>query len=383
MDRNSPRISAVIIARDAVMQLPGCLASLEGAVDDVLVVDTGSHDGTQEAARAADARLIEIPWIHFAHARNVAIGASRGTWVFMIDADERLSRQSGAALRAFAARDAAVGGRVVVDSPLGGDDVIARRIDHPVRFFRRLPGIEYRGMVHEGVEASLEALGGRVVATGVRIQHDGFRDPTVLAAKRRRDLRLLWRQHAARGGNLSSALLWHLGLTLYAEGRDAQATSCLERVVGAGTDLEDGGRAHAHARLADLHLRQADVPSALVHAERALELAPGDGLCRFVAAQVSLAAGHPHRTAQFLHQLTVAPGLARCLRAGRIELLLGDAFLAMGDVGEAARAFLAAARAMPGDRRPVERLRALTARGARSLAASVAQSQVSSAKMCA
>jgi Glycosyl transferase family 2 len=98
----SATISACVIARDEEERLPACLASL-GFCDEVVVVDSGSRDRTREIAAAAGARVIENPWPGFGAQRNVALDHATGDWVLEIDADERVSPELAAEVRAFLA----------------------------------------------------------------------------------------------------------------------------------------------------------------------------------------------------------------------------------------------------------------------------------------
>jgi hypothetical protein len=98
----SETISACVIARDEEERLPACLASLEFC-DEVVVVDGGSRDRTREIAAAAGARVLENPWSGFAVQRNFALDAAGGDWVLEIDADERVSPELAAEIRAFLA----------------------------------------------------------------------------------------------------------------------------------------------------------------------------------------------------------------------------------------------------------------------------------------
>jgi hypothetical protein len=88
-------VSACIIARDEAEMLPACLASV-AFCDEVVVVDSGSSDGTPLLAERAGARVVHQPWLGFARQRNVAIDHARGDWILEVDADERI----GEALRA-------------------------------------------------------------------------------------------------------------------------------------------------------------------------------------------------------------------------------------------------------------------------------------------
>jgi hypothetical protein len=96
----SETITACVIAQDEEERLPDCLSSLEFC-DQVVVVDSGSRDRTRELAAAAGALVVENPWPGFSAQRNVALDHATGDWVLEIDADERVSPELAAELRAF------------------------------------------------------------------------------------------------------------------------------------------------------------------------------------------------------------------------------------------------------------------------------------------
>jgi glycosyltransferase involved in cell wall biosynthesis len=83
-------LSAVIITKNAAAQLGDCLASLAFA-DEVLVVDSGSTDGTRELAKARGARVLEQAWLGFGAQKQFAVEAAAHDWVLCLDADERVS----------------------------------------------------------------------------------------------------------------------------------------------------------------------------------------------------------------------------------------------------------------------------------------------------
>ena len=74
------RITLCLIARDEERFLPACLASVRGAVDEIVVVDTGSADRTREIAAEAGALVVDFPWCDdFAAARNAGLARASGT----------------------------------------------------------------------------------------------------------------------------------------------------------------------------------------------------------------------------------------------------------------------------------------------------------------
>lgn len=86
-----PRLSVVLITRNEIRNIDACLRSVAFA-DEVVVVDSGSTDGTVEAARAAGAKVIVTEdWPGFGPQKGRALAAATGDWVFSIDADEQVT----------------------------------------------------------------------------------------------------------------------------------------------------------------------------------------------------------------------------------------------------------------------------------------------------
>jgi Glycosyl transferase family 2 len=133
-------LTACVIARDEEERLPACLQSL-AFCDEIVVVDSGSRDRTVEIAREAGARVVENPWPGFAAQRNVALDHARSEWVLEIDADERVSPELAAEVRALladpppAVRMAAIPRREVFLGRMLGPSTRAPRYGH--RLFRR------------------------------------------------------------------------------------------------------------------------------------------------------------------------------------------------------------------------------------------------------
>jgi glycosyltransferase involved in cell wall biosynthesis len=85
----SAALTAVVLARDEAQHLPDCLASLSWC-DKVLVIDSGSSDGTPELAAAAGARVVQHPFENYSRQRNFALTQVDSPWLLFVDADERV-----------------------------------------------------------------------------------------------------------------------------------------------------------------------------------------------------------------------------------------------------------------------------------------------------
>lgn len=94
-------ISGVVITRNEADRIDRCLGSMRALCAELLVVDSGSDDGTVEVARALGARVEHQDWLGFAAQKNHAISRARQPWLLLLDADEWLAAGAGDAIRAL------------------------------------------------------------------------------------------------------------------------------------------------------------------------------------------------------------------------------------------------------------------------------------------
>lgn len=90
-------LSVAIITLNAANQLEACLQSARFA-DEIVVVDSGSTDGTQALAERCGARVLQQDWLGFGPQKQFAIEAARHDWVLCLDADERVTPALQAAI---------------------------------------------------------------------------------------------------------------------------------------------------------------------------------------------------------------------------------------------------------------------------------------------
>jgi glycosyltransferase involved in cell wall biosynthesis len=179
-------LSLVMIARNEARCIERCLSSVRAHVDAMLVLDTGSNDGTPEIARRAGARVEPFAWCDdFSVARNAALQRADADWSLVLDADEWLV-DGAAALRTLRAHAPSYIGVLRVDNLYGADAASAAR--SPSWLSRVLPrGARYEGRIHEQPAAHWPRQ-----RLAVTVLHDGYLD-TAMRTKHGRNDALLRR----------------------------------------------------------------------------------------------------------------------------------------------------------------------------------------------
>jgi tetratricopeptide (TPR) repeat protein len=224
------RLSLCMIVRDEEQMLPRCLEAVAGAIDELVILDTGSTDATVEIARSFGARVIEHRWTgSFAQARNASFDAAGGDWLMYLDADEVLAREDTALLRSLTGRTWREAFYFSETSYTGDPDDGGAVAHNALRLFRNRPEYRFEGRVHEQIAHRLPGyLPERIEATGVRVEHYGYlgvvRDGR---EKSRRNIELLRMQQAE--GPPSPFLHYNLGCERAAVGEREAALADFER----------------------------------------------------------------------------------------------------------------------------------------------------------
>ena len=169
-------LSLCMIVRDEEQMLPRCLAAVAGAVDEIVIVDTGSTDATVKIARSFGAKVIEFPWTgSFSEARNVSFEAATGDWVMYLDADEVLVSEDVEQLRALTGRTWREAFYLAETSYTGELEDGGAMVNNALRVFRNRPEYRFKDRLHEQIAHTLPTyVPGRVEQTPVRITHYGY-----------------------------------------------------------------------------------------------------------------------------------------------------------------------------------------------------------------
>jgi tetratricopeptide (TPR) repeat protein len=177
-------LSLSMIVRDEAERLAACLRSVQGFVDEMVVVDTGSSDDTVAIAEGLGATVHRIDWPgDFAPARNQALQWVSGDWVLVLDADEQLRPEAREPMRQLMEQPELL----LVNLLRQELGALQSPYSNVSRLFRRHPAIRWSRAYHSLVDDSVAALLQRephwriADCSTPALLHDGYR-PELLSA---------------------------------------------------------------------------------------------------------------------------------------------------------------------------------------------------------
>lgn len=168
-----PSLSVIMITRDEEAALPRALESVRWA-DEIVIVDSGSTDRTEEIARRYTDRFVFRAWEGYGRQKQHALELATGEWVFVLDADEEVTPGLRRAIeQAIAAPGGFAGFTVELHTAFLGAWFGSRgwRREYKKRLFRRDRARFRDAVIHETVD--IDGPVGRL--RGVLLHHH-YRD---------------------------------------------------------------------------------------------------------------------------------------------------------------------------------------------------------------
>ncbi len=277
-----------MIVKNEEENLGRALASAAPLVDEIVVVDTGSTDGTRAIAERAGVRVVDFPWVDdFAAARNASLDAATGDFIVIMDADEILRREFTTMVKPRL-RPGGRDGFLVRLRNLRSDGTVMS-VSHVLRVFPRRPNIRFEGRIHESVGRSLEAGGGRMNLLGAIVfDHFGYSEEEHTRKDRhRRNLRLFAIAEKEHPDDVS--MRYHLGLEYYSVSDYGEAEPHFAFVIERMPKSTLAGQ--AAAKLASMHWQGRRFEAARSVAERYTDAPTGGIDCQLVLGQAALEMG--------------------------------------------------------------------------------------------
>ncbi len=210
-------ISLCMIVRDEEAVLARCLDSVREAVDEMVIVDTGSLDRTKEIASLYTEKVYDFPWIDdFAAARNASFSRAGMDYCMWLDADDVMTKGERDRLIAWKEQADGSADAVMMKYAAGMDEEGRETFCYyRERLVRRDRGFRWKGRVHEAMEVH-----GNVEYLDIRVEH---RSRKKIYGDR--NLKIYERMRT-EGEVLSARDLFYYGRELYYHGRYEEAVGC-------------------------------------------------------------------------------------------------------------------------------------------------------------
>lgn len=175
--QNKPNLSLCMITKNEEAFLEQCLDSVKDAVDEIIIVDTGSTDKTLEIAKKFVAKIIDFKWVdNFSVARNESLKHATCDWILVLDADETIAKEDLVKLKELISNEECIGYyftiRTYSDNSKAAGWVSSTSDKYKeskaasgwfatrlIRLFRNNKSIKFEGIIHETVSNSMHSLG--------------------------------------------------------------------------------------------------------------------------------------------------------------------------------------------------------------------------------
>lgn len=216
-------VSICIITKNEKDALKQCLEKLSGYDFELVVVDTGSVDGTTKMARQYTQSIYEFAWCNdFAKAKNYAVSRAKNDMVLVIDSDEYLRKINVEELKTQMKKNPKSVGRIERINQLYQGGEIRESREFINRLFDRRY-FQYQGKIHEQI-VSKDSGSYATYRTSVVVDHSGYLlSEEARQQKVQRNIRLLEETLAEDGSD--PYILYQLGKSHFMAGSYESACS--------------------------------------------------------------------------------------------------------------------------------------------------------------
>ena len=230
-------LSVCIITKNEKNKLEQCLKALQGLDVEIVVVDTGSTDGTKEMAAGYTDRIFDFVWQDdFSLARNYAAEKASYDMIMMLDSDEYVQKMDMASIEKAVRDNPGKVGRIRRINSLdrGGEgqeisEYISRIYDRTL--------YHYEGRIHEQVTPIRDNGGDgkwdiKAYQTDIVVLHDGYcGSEEEMQKKIKRNITMLLRELKEEEQKDDPYLLYQLGKSYYVAGEYEDAIAAFDRVL--------------------------------------------------------------------------------------------------------------------------------------------------------
>ncbi|WP_310604311.1 glycosyltransferase [Anaerosporobacter sp.] len=243
-------ISLCLIVKDEAARLDNCLKSVAEAVDEIIIVDTGSTDETKEIAKRYTEHVYDFAWCDdFSAARNESFRYATKDYILWLDADDILKPEDCEKLQEL---------KMIIPEHTdvvyfiynyafdnNGNPTLTFKRE---RLVKRSANPRWVGFIHEYIEIQGNTLESDIVVTHTREHGNADRNLNI------------YKKKMEEGVWFSSRDQYYYGKELYYHGMFDECIEALEKFIALSGWIED--ELDANNRLADCYLWKKDYSKA-------------------------------------------------------------------------------------------------------------------------
>ena len=264
-EKRKETLGLCLIAKDEEKNLAKCIESVRRIVDEIIVVDTGSADGTVQTAESLGASVYVYPWNdNFSDARNFALCHAKSAWLLLLDADEQVDQNGLGTITAFISTTQKDGAYFRVRNYIGSYSPENFTLHNALRLLRNNGKYRYEGTIHEQIVCDdMRDFPSRFETLNVILNHYGYLDSAIEEKqKRKRNMPILERELEENPGNFFAQ---------YYLGNEYLALNQLEQALDYYLESYQHAKKR-HMMFAHLYLRMITCMEALGRFGQALDL---------------------------------------------------------------------------------------------------------------
>ncbi|TCK98613.1 tetratricopeptide repeat protein [Natranaerovirga hydrolytica] len=224
-------VSLCMIVKNEEKNLSRCLKSIDGLMDEIIIVDTGSTDKTIEIAKAYNAKIYHYEWQDdFSAARNESIKYATGDWLFFMDADDELCHKDRERLLELIQKGAKDIYFFETHSFVGRTPGANITVNLNIRLVKNDGQYYYESPIHEQLKNKKQALTNlKTSIVDIKIFHYGYLKENISSKnKRERNKSILQDLMKKEPNNMFH--YFNLGSEYFAENNYIKALECFNQV---------------------------------------------------------------------------------------------------------------------------------------------------------
>lgn len=262
-----PTLSLCMIVKNEAENLPRALESVYNLVDEMIIIDTGSHDHSMEIARNYGAMVFTFPWQgDFSEAKNDALEQASGDWILQLDADEMLDVTSADKIKKLIAEGSKEGYYFKRKNYTTREGVL---LDQRLALFQRRPSYRFQGIFGERITPLFKQKGSSAAVHDIVIHHNGYLQKEIKKKnKLQRNVEVIC-QYRQTYSNDPSYFYW-LAVQFFREGWYHEVCQLCEQVL-IEKKIELSYFSHALLLLAQSYLMLQDVERCKTILEQGME----------------------------------------------------------------------------------------------------------------